>query len=260
MKKAYFLSDLHLGASYSSDNRELERAAASFLDSIKNDAEEIFLLGDILDYWFEYRNVVPRGYVRFFGKLAELADSGIKITWMIGNHDIWIFDYLPEELGIEVVDGVLEREISGVTFCLQHGDAIGGTTKFRIMRNFFRNRICQKLYSGIHPRWTVGFAHYCSRRSRLGKKMKKELIGEWPHNLIVDIRKWCVEQISEGNPARIFMFGHLHDLHDETLPDRRQLVVLPAFTHGGGYAVFDGKELKICYATYLPFFDRQNLV
>ncbi len=114
--KAYFLSDLHLGAPYFPDSRKAELRVVDFLDSIKDDAHTIYLLGDILDYWYEYRYVVPRGFVRFFGKLAELADSGVRIVWFIGNHDIWIFDYLPSELGIEVVDGALVEEIDGHFF------------------------------------------------------------------------------------------------------------------------------------------------
>ena len=108
----YFLSDLHLGASYFSSPVETERRVVRFLKSIAADAAEIYLVGDVLDYWYEYRYVVPRGHTRFFGALAELADSGVKITWMIGNHDIWIFDYLTSELGIEVVDGTLVRDMA----------------------------------------------------------------------------------------------------------------------------------------------------
>lgn len=240
---AYFLSDLHLGATYNDRNLDLERKVVRFLDSIKGDAGEIYLLGDILDYWFEYRHVVPKGYVRFFGKLAELSDAGIKITWLIGNHDIWIFDYIPEELGIEVVDGILEKEIFGVPFSMQHGDAIGGTAKFRFMRSLFRNKICQKLYSGIHPRWTVGFAHYCSRRSRI----KERMVGKMPHNLIRGIREWCDEEIIAGNPSRYFVFGHLHELHDESLPKSRRLIVLPPWPQNGGYGCFDGTTFTIDY-------------
>ena len=109
--QAYFLSDLHLGAPYFKDRIEAERRVVSFLDSIKRKADVLYLLGDILDYWYEYRYVVPRGFVRFFGKLAELSDSGIRIVWLIGNHDIWIYDYIPTELGIEVVDGALTEVI-----------------------------------------------------------------------------------------------------------------------------------------------------
>lgn len=245
MGRIYFLSDLHLGAAYNDDNREIERRAVAFLDSIKEDAEEIYLLGDILDYWFEYKHVVPRGYVRFFGKLAELTDAGIRVTWIIGNHDIWIFDYIPGELGVEVIDGVLKREIKGIWFTIQHGDAVGGTKKFRLMRALFRNKICQKLYSGLHPRWTVGFAYTCSKKSRMGKREKKELTGEWPTNLIIGVRQWCRREIENGNQSKYFIFGHLHSRHYEPLPDDRKLVVLPAFPAEGGYAVFDGLTLRL---------------
>ena len=112
-KATYFLSDLHLGARYFKSPRDKEMRVVRFLDSVKDTAEAVYLVGDVLDYWYEYRYVVPRGFVRFFGKLAELSDAGVKVTWLIGNHDIWIFDYLPAELGIEVVDGVLTREIGG---------------------------------------------------------------------------------------------------------------------------------------------------
>ena len=124
-KKAYFISDLHLGASYIADTHKAERRVIEWLESVRGDMGELYLLGDILDYWYEYRYVVPRGYVRFFGKLAELSDAGVKIRWFIGNHDIWIFDYLPCELGIEVIDGSATCEILGQKFFLAHGYASG---------------------------------------------------------------------------------------------------------------------------------------
>ena len=146
--KAYFLSDLHLGAPYFSDNKVAEKRVVDFLDSVKDDADAIFLLGDILDYWYEYRYVVPRGFVRFFGKLAELSDRGIRIVWFIGNHDIWIFDYLPLELGIEVVDGYLVEELDGRKFFMTHGDGIGKLKpSFKVIRSLFRSKICQKLFA-----------------------------------------------------------------------------------------------------------------
>lgn len=241
MAKAYFIADLHLGATYDSENNEVERTMVQFLESIRHDASEIYLLGDVLDYWFEYKHVVPRGYVRFFGKLAELADAGVKIIWLIGNHDIWIFDYLPRELGIEVIDGCIHRNILGTEFCLQHGDAIGGNRQFRFMRALFRNRACQWLYSAVHPRWTVGFAYACSRRSRL----KKGLVGKESYNLIEQIREWCKRKIKEGDKAKYFVFGHLHSSYDEALPQDRWLIVLPPWNGEKGYGVFDGNELTL---------------
>ena len=112
----YFISDLHLGARYLPDRRLHEAKIVSFLHSIRDTAEAIYLVGDVLDYWYEYRTVVPRGYVRFFGALAALADSGVRITWLTGNHDIWLFDYLRDEIGIEVVDGSIIRDIAGKRF------------------------------------------------------------------------------------------------------------------------------------------------
>lgn len=241
MKKVYFLSDLHLGDSIGDAGHDAERSAVRFLDSIADDAAEIYLLGDVLDYWFEYRHVVPRGFVRFFGKLAELSDRGINITWLIGNHDIWIFDYLPQELGIEVVDGMIEREIMGVKFCLQHGDAIGGTRKFRILRAFFRNPLCQKLYSGIHPRWTVGFAFNCSKKSRVSKPANWEKLND----LLPALKAWCERRIAQGDDARYYVFGHLHRAHDIPLPEGRTLIVVPDWSLQRGYGVFDGQSFKL---------------
>lgn len=238
--KAYFISDLHLGATYEADGRELERRTVEWLDMIKRDATELYLLGDILDYWFEYRHVVPRGYVRFFGKLAELSDSGVRITWIIGNHDIWIFDYLPNELGVTVVDGILKREVAGVPMTLQHGDGIGGSFKFRLMRSVFRNRLCQRLYACVHPRWTVGLAHGISRRSRI----KETLTGSWPQNLYEEYIRWSNEQIRAGSNSRYFIFGHLHKGKRESLEEDRTLIVLPPWNGEYGYGEFDGNDFK----------------
>lgn len=241
MKKAFFISDLHLGAAYHQDGKVLEKEVVAFLDKIKEEADSLFLMGDILDYWFEYKYAVPRGFVRFFGKLAELADNGVKVTWIIGNHDIWIFDYLPSELGIHVVDGMLECDVLGTPFLLQHGDAIGGNFKFRFLRGLFRNRFCQKLYSAIHPRWTVGFAINCSKSSRL----KKLSPGYRQSSLIEGIRQWCLERIKQGDTARYFVFGHLHRKFDEKLEEGRRLIVIPDWPSSRSYGIFDGTQFEI---------------
>ena len=129
-----------------------EKRVVRFLDSIAGDADELYLLGDILDYWYEYRNVAPRGYVRFFGALARMADRGTKIHWFIGNHDIWLFDYLRNEIGLEVVDGYEVRMIRGKKFFLTHGDGVGQLKPtFRFLRAMFRNRLCQKPTVGLKP-------------------------------------------------------------------------------------------------------------
>ena len=165
--KTYFISDLHLGASYIADHRAHEKRVVDFLESIAPDCKRLFLLGDILDYWWEYRTVIPRGFTRFFGALARLADSGVEIVWFKGNHDIWIFDYLPEEIGLTVHDGMMTTEIDGRRFLLEHGDGVGSLPwSFRRLRAIFRNPLAQKLYGAIHPRWSIGFAHSWSSHSR----------------------------------------------------------------------------------------------
>ncbi|MDE5790044.1 MAG: UDP-2,3-diacylglucosamine diphosphatase [Muribaculaceae bacterium] len=247
--KAYFLSDLHLGAPYFPDSKDAERRVVGFLDSIKNDADAVFLLGDVLDYWYEYRYVVPRGFVRFFGKLAEMADRGIRIVWFIGNHDIWIFDYLPTELGIEVVDGSLVEEIDGRYFYMTHGDGVGRLKpSFRFIRGLFRNKICQKLFSGIHPRWTIPFAYSWSDHSRHSSPLPSESDAK---RMIENITTFSEDYLSQHPEIDYFMYGHLHLL--ERFPissnaDKAEVIVLGEWLERFSYAYWDGE--KLCLKKY----------
>ncbi len=248
MKKAYFISDTHLGAAYFPDSAERERRVVKFLDSIKNDVSELYLLGDMLDYWFEYRYVVPRGFVRFFGKLAELADAGVKITWIKGNHDIWIYDYIPDELGIEVVDGTLVKDILGTRMLMAHGDGIwADSTKFRLLRKIFRNRMCQKLFSGIHPRWTVAFANAWSRHSRhtsadpaCSPRAKSKLDKAISH-----LEDFATEYHKTHPECKYFLFGHLHKVIEKRIGNDAQFLILGDWIENFSYAVFDGKALRM---------------
>lgn len=238
-QNTYFLSDFHLGAKYITDRISQERRIVGFLDSIKDDASEIYLLGDIIDYWYEYRYVVPRGFVRFFGKLAELADSGIRIHWFIGNHDIWIFDYLPKEIGLSIIDGERTIEINGKTFFLAHGDSVGKRKlSFRILRAIFRNKACQKLYAAIHPRWTIPFALGWSRNSRSDDEYP-EYLGEGNEYLEEFAKSYNKQHID------YFIFGHRHIMLDKTVGDNSKLIILGDWIHFDSYAVFDGKEVTL---------------
>lgn len=243
--KAYFLSDLHLGAPYFSDSRESEMRVVRFLDSIKDDADVIYLLGDILDYWYEYRYVVPRGFVRFFGKLAELSDRGIRIVWFIGNHDIWIFDYLPAELGIKVIDGYLVEEIDGRKFFMTHGDGIGKLKpSFKFLRRLFRNKTCQRLFSGIHPRWTVPFAYNWSRHSRKVEGPSEEDA----RRMLTNIRDFSKEYLIANPDVNFFIYGHLHLFLREEIEERSEMIVLGEWISTFSYAVWDGNKLLLsCY-------------
>lgn len=249
-KYTYFISDLHLGASYIADSHAHERRIVAWLRSIAGEAREMYLLGDVLDYWYEYREVVPKGFVRFFGALAELTDSGVKVTWLKGNHDIWIFDYLPTELGVEVIDGLCERTIDGKRFVMEHGDGVGeidGT--FRLLRSTFRNATCQKLFSGIHPRWTVPFAHRWSAHSRMSGTESTEVhLGE--NDPLI---RFCIDY-NLANPdrkAEYFLFGHRHQLIDQTLADGSRMVVLGDCFRQFSFARFDGDQLTLGYMPLL---------
>lgn len=242
-KPVYFLSDCHLGAAYFNNPLEAERRVVRFLDSIKDKAGEIYLMGDILDYWYEYRRVVPKGYVRFFGKLAELADNGVTIHWFIGNHDIWIYDYLPNELGIEVIDGIQEKTILGKRFFLNHGDAVGNRkASFRFIRWLFRNKVCQSLYSMLPSCITISFAHNWSKRSRASEKASNpDMQNMYLNNLVTFAKEY-----SGTHPdIDYYIFGHLHIEANEKISTHARCIILGDWIDKFTYAVFDGSDMQL---------------
>lgn len=242
----YFISDLHLGATYLKNPKDYERRVVKWLRSIKDEAKTIYLLGDILDYWYEYRTVVPRGYTRFLGTLAQLVDEGVEIYWFIGNHDIWIFDYLPTEVGVKVVDGFQVKDIDGKRFFLSHGDGLGELKPgFKFIRSVFRNKFCQKLFSAIHPRWTVPFAHRWSSHSRDFSNETPAFEREDDEPFIAFAR----EYVKQDSTIDYFVLGHRHIMLDYDLGnDRSRLVVLGDWIHHFSYAVFDGESLRLLNA------------
>lgn len=241
----YFISDLHLGAGYISDTHAHERMIVKWLRSIAPTARTIYMLGDVLDYWYEYRYVVPRGFTRFFGAIAELVDAGVEIVWLKGNHDIWIYDYLPAELGITVADGVIERTIDGKRFVMEHGDGVGEPRKlYQIMRRVFRNRFAQVLYSAIHPRWTVGLAHRWSRHSRIHGYSHTEGYTPLPDSdpLVEFARNY---NAAHNQPADFFIFGHRHILVDRTIDHESRIIVLGDSFRHLTYGVWNGSEFSM---------------
>lgn len=240
----YFLSDLHLGAAYDKGSRDRERRAVAFLDSIKHKAKAVYLLGDILDYWYEYRYVVPRGFVRLFGKLAELSDEGVEITWLTGNHDIWIFDYLPTELGIRVVDSSLAVTINGSDFYLAHGDRTGCDSRwFCIMQKLFRNKFCQRLYASLNPRWTIPFALRWSTSSRQKPQLSDN--DERSAAALLRLENFCKGYLADHPLTRYFLFGHLHIVARRSLGKESEMIVLGDWLKHFSYAVFDGHSLSL---------------
>lgn len=244
--KVFFLSDFHLGSRRFRDARAAERRVVAFLDSIKEEAAEIYLLGDVLDYWYEYRDVVPKGFVRLFGKIAELADSGVRIVWMKGNHDMWSYGYLSSELGIEVADDPMVREIKGKRFFLAHGDGLGPTPRLeKMMLAIFRSRICRRLFSGIHPRWTVPFAYGWSSKNRGQHPVPAPYNGKENEPLMIFARQHLA---SSEIPVDYYVFGHRHiAVKDSVEADgkKAETVILGEWFDACSYAVFDGESLEL---------------
>jgi len=240
--KIYFASDFHFGVPDHSMSREREDLVVSWLEEIRKDASEIYLIGDVFDFWFEYSAVIPKGFIRFQGKLAELADSGIKITMFKGNHDMWMFDYFVKELGIQIVSDELVLERNGKKFYLHHGDGLGpGDSKYKILKKIFRSGFCQWLFARIHPNLGVGIAKKWSKHSRLQSNQKEEfqdLDKEW-------LVSYCKELLMKEQ-FDFLIFGHRHLPLDVRLGDSRY-INLGEWMNFNSYAVFDGHNLELKY-------------
>lgn len=240
MSKIYFISDLHLGAGTMSEPLEYERRVVRFLDSIKDDCEELYLLGDIIDYWFEYRYVVPRGYTRFLGKLGELTDRGIKVHWFTGNHDIWIFDYIPQETG-----AIIHREAELVTLqgkkvYLAHGDGLGDDNRgYKFMTGFFHNPICQRMFSWIHPDWATALAYRWSKHSRLSGSKFPDFLGEQKEHLCLYAKQYLQQQPD----VNYFIFGHRHIMLDLMLSRTTRMMILGDWITHFSYAVMEDGQM-----------------
>ena len=243
--KIYFVSDIHLGNRYLQNPLDAEKKLVRWLDEIKKDATAIYFLGDVFDYWYEYKYIVPRGHVRFLGKLAELSDLGIEIHLFTGNHDIWMFDYLPKEIGAIIHREPLTIELLGKKFFLGHGDEVGyRPLKYRIIQSIFRNRLCQILYVTIHPRWTFGFARRWSLSSRksglAAEKLKKAI--ERNTKALEEFSKTYLQT----NPdISFFMFGHLHIMLDREITPSSRLIITGDWMQHFSYAEWDGEKLEL---------------
>lgn len=249
MANTYFISDMHLGAGSYDDPRAVEDRVVAFLRSIRGKASALYMLGDVLDYWYEYRNCVPQGFVRFFGALAELADEGVAIYWYVGNHDVWLFDYLSREIGLTVVDprdGGDFRTIGGKEFFLAHGDGVGRQGLFmRIARPVFRSRVCQALYGAVHPRWTIGFARRWSRRSR-ARGTRPERLDEYYRRADALLADFTAELTTAHPELRYIVLGHHHRPQEMECGSGCTLFVLGAWSDPEPvYGVFDGAKMRL---------------
>ena len=242
MKKTYFASDFHLGIDVKYTSRERERQLVRWLDQIKSDAEALYLVGDVFDFWFEYKHAVPKGYVRLLGKLAELSDAGVSIYYFIGNHDMWMFRYLEDEMNIPIYRKPITRQIHDKTFFIGHGDGLGpGDTGYKIIKKVFANPVCQWLFHRLHPNFGIGLANYWSGRSRESNHDESQFLGtdkEW----LLQYANRKVDEVA----ADFFVFGHRHLPIDYTLKNgTSRYINLGDWMNYNSYAVFDGQDMSI---------------
>jgi UDP-2,3-diacylglucosamine hydrolase len=239
-KKIYFASDFHLGLPAGSNPVEREKKVVKWLNSIIHDAGEIYLLGDIFDFWWEYKLVVPRGFTRFLGTIAAITDSGIPVHFFTGNHDMWVGDYLPSECGVTIHTSPLTTEFNGKKFHLAHGEGLGTNDfGYKILLSIFRNKPLRVLYSALHPLIGIGIGLRWSLNSRLGKGITKEFLGEGKEDLIR-----YAKTILAKEKIDYFIFGHRHLEMTYKIQSETEIVFLGDWIKKGSYAEWDGNSLE----------------
>jgi len=241
-KKIYFASDFHLGVPTYEKSLAREKRIINWLESVEHDAQEVFLLGDVFDFWFEYKNAIPKGFVRLQGKIANLTDKGIKVHWFLGNHDMWIFDYIPKELGVELHQGEIERTFNDKLFFIGHGDGLGpGDHGYKFIKKIFRAKFFQWCFARLHPNLGIGMANFWSRSSR--KKTgdtDSVFYGEDKEMLV----QFCKEKVKEKD-YNFFMFGHRHYPMDIKISESSRYINTGDWFKKDTYAVFDGEKMEL---------------
>ncbi len=246
-KKAYFLSDVHLGASALSEsvNRERECRLVGWLEQIRNDCATLFLLGDIFDFWFEYKRVVPKGAVRFLAKVAEFTDQGIPVWFFTGNHDVWLFDYLQKECGVRILKQDAAFVIERKKFYLGHGDGLDPHDRgYLCIRRIFHNRFLQRCFRWLHPDVGVGLARRWSAHSRKSKQNGACPKASGRENGQQEIENYA-RCILKQESFDYFIFGHLHLPTDIPLGGGSRYINTGDWITHFSYAVFDGRDVRL---------------
>jgi len=242
--KIYFASDFHLGVPDHDTSLIREKLIVKWLDEIKHDAHEIYLMGDVFDFWFEYRHTAPKGFIRLLGKIAEITDSGIPVTLFTGNHDMWMFDYLPKEIGITIHREPITRTYNGKKFYLAHGDGLGpGDWGYKFIKKVFANKFCQWLFARLHPNFGMGMARYWSHKSRVSNNDAEEKFEG------ID-KEWLAiysKEVLQKEHFDFFIYGHRHLPLDIQLNPDSKYVNLGEWVNHNTYAVFDGINLELKY-------------
>ncbi len=239
--KIYFVSDTHFGIPDHAKSLVREKLFVKWLDEIKSDAKEIYLLGDIFDFWYEYKRTIPKGFVRLLGKLAELTDSGIKIHFFTGNHDMWMFNYLSKELNIDIYKNPISKEINGKKFFIGHGDGLGPKDYgYKFIKKIFSSKLCQWFFERLHPNFGIALANYFSNKSRIAKGIYSAFTGEDKEFLIV----FSKEKL-ETEHFDYFVFGHRHLPLKIELNENSQFFNLGDWVKHFSYGVFDGENFEL---------------
>lgn len=247
-EKIYFASDFHLGVPDHQRSLVREKLLVKWLDEIKKDASVIFLMGDVFDFWFEYKTVVPKGFVRLLGKLAEITDAGIQVHLFRGNHDIWAFNYLQKELNIHLHRYPLITKIGNQTFYLAHGDGLGpGDKGYKFLKKVFEFKPNQWLFKWLHPDLGAQMGLYFSRKSRIANVAR-----EGKHENYLPIEKeplfyFSKDMLTKHPEINYFIFGHMHKPTQHPLSKSAELFVLGDWITHFSYAVFDGEIMLLKY-------------
>jgi len=240
-KKIFFASDMHLGAPNKTISMEREKKLVRWLDQIQSEAHAIFFLGDIFDFWFEYKYVIPKGFVRLFGKLADLTDKGTFIYFFTGNHDMWMYDYFPNELNITVFKEPQILHINNKKLFVGHGDGLGsGDPGYKILKKIFRNSLCQWAFAWLHPNLGIRIANYWSKKSRAGN-----LNGE---NVFLGEKEWLLnfcKETEKNSHHDFYIFGHRHFPLEVIIDETCEYYNLGEWVNYFTYGEFDGKEFNL---------------
>lgn len=237
----YFASDFHLGLYPKSQSLEREKKVVQWLESIKDKAAEVYLLGDIFDFWWEYKRVVPKGYTRFLGKIAELTDCGVKVHFMTGNHDMWINQYLSEEAGMIIHRKPITKIFNKRRFFIAHGDDLGpGDFGYKCLKLLFKNKVLQWFFSWLHPDIGVFIGNNWAKHSRYSKTLKDQFKGEDKERLVLFAKKTL-----QTTPVDYFIFGHRHIPVELPLDDNTTFINLGDWINHFTYGVFDGNNFQL---------------
>lgn len=241
-KKLFFASDFHLGVPDKNSSLAREKKIVRWLNTIKEEAHTIFLVGDIFDFWFEYAHAIPKGFVRLQGKLAELTDSGISVKIFTGNHDMWMFDYFPQEFNIPVYREPQRLEVNNKVLYIGHGDGLGpGDRTYKLLKKVFQNPLCQWLFARLHPNLGLTIANYWSRQSRISSSGVDDSFkgeeNEWLFQYALAMEK--------ESHHDFYVFGHRHLPLDMKVNANSRYINLGEWVNYSPYGVFDGKDFKL---------------